>query len=86
MLIQADGSYACVAESATRFTLGESATWWEEDVDLELSSAWRTRVLRGKMDLPPLPFEFSPSPPSKLFNRSRRKLKTNMEEEASEHS
>ncbi|XP_059641668.1 protein LPA3 [Cornus florida] len=69
MLKQADGSYACVAESATRFTLGETkeellrvlgleeeqgssleflrrgyknATWWEEDVDLELSSAWRS--------------------------------------------
>ncbi|XP_058098625.1 protein LPA3 [Magnolia sinica] len=69
MLKQADGSYACVAESATRFTLGEtkeellrvlglqeeqgssleflrrgykSATWWEEDVDLESSSAWRS--------------------------------------------
>ncbi|THG06237.1 hypothetical protein TEA_025826 [Camellia sinensis var. sinensis] len=69
MLKQADGSYACVAESATRFTLGEtkeellrvlglqeeqgssleflrrgykSATWWEEDVGLELSSAWRS--------------------------------------------
>ncbi|XVE91209.1 hypothetical protein DITRI_Ditri20bG0135900 [Diplodiscus trichospermus] len=69
MLKQADGSYACVAESATRFTLGEtkeellrvlglqeeqgsqleflrrgykSSTWWEEDVELELSSAWRS--------------------------------------------
>ncbi|XP_072977949.1 protein LPA3 [Typha angustifolia] len=69
MLKQADGSYACVAESATRFTLGETkeellrvlglqeeqgssleflrrgyknATWWEEDVDLEVSSAWRS--------------------------------------------
>ncbi|KAK3029383.1 hypothetical protein RJ639_037906 [Escallonia herrerae] len=68
MLKQSDNSYACIAESATRFTLGEtkeellrvlglqeeqgssleflrrgykSATWWEEDVDLELSSAWR---------------------------------------------
>ncbi|XP_028781328.1 protein LOW PSII ACCUMULATION 3, chloroplastic [Neltuma alba] len=68
MLKQADGSYACVAESATRFTLGEakdellrvlglkeeegssleflrkgykSSTWWEEDVELEASSAWR---------------------------------------------
>ncbi|KAM2988595.1 hypothetical protein FF2_002669 [Malus domestica] len=68
MLKQADGSYACIAESATRFTLGEtkeellrvlglqeeqgsslqflrrgyrSATWWEEDVELEESSAWR---------------------------------------------
>nr|GMD30582.1 Protein low PSII accumulation 3, chloroplastic [Ipomoea batatas] len=69
MLKQSDGSYACVAESDSRFTLGEtkeellrvlglqeekgssleflrrgykSATWWEEDVDLEKSSAWRT--------------------------------------------
>ncbi|OVA00639.1 protein of unknown function DUF1995 [Macleaya cordata] len=69
MLKQADGSYVCVAESATRFTLGETkeellrvlglqeeqgssleflrrgyktATWWEEDVELELSSAWRS--------------------------------------------
>ncbi|KAL6996733.1 Protein lpa3 [Sarracenia purpurea var. burkii] len=69
MLKQADGSYACVSESATRFTLGETkeellrvlglqeeegssleflrrgyktTTWWEEDVDLELSSAWRS--------------------------------------------
>ncbi|BFG24818.1 hypothetical protein CerSpe_110920 [Prunus speciosa] len=68
MLKQADGSFACIAESATRFTLGEtkeellrvlglqeeqgsslqflrrgyrSATWWEEDVELEVSSAWR---------------------------------------------
>ncbi|CAA0827329.1 Protein LOW PSII ACCUMULATION 3- chloroplastic [Striga hermonthica] len=69
MLKQGDNSYACVAESATRFTLGEtkeellrvlglkeeegssleflrrgykSATWWEEDVDSELYSAWRS--------------------------------------------
>ncbi|KAK6263782.1 hypothetical protein SCA6_019216 [Theobroma cacao] len=69
MLKQSDGSYACVAESATRFTLGETkeellrvlglqeeqgsqleflrrgyktSTWWEEDVDLEASSAWRS--------------------------------------------
>ncbi|XP_020585174.1 protein LOW PSII ACCUMULATION 3, chloroplastic [Phalaenopsis equestris] len=69
MLKQADGSYACIAESATRFTLGETkeellmvlglkeeegssleflrrgyknATWWEEDVELELSSNWRS--------------------------------------------
>ncbi|XP_073295708.1 protein LPA3 [Primulina huaijiensis] len=69
MLKQGDGSYACIAESATRFTLGEakeellrvlglqeeegssleflrrgykSATWWEEDVKTELSSAWRS--------------------------------------------
>ncbi|KAH9715838.1 protein LOW PSII ACCUMULATION 3 [Citrus sinensis] len=69
MLKQADSSYACVAESETRFTLSETkeellrvlglqeeegsslqflrrgyknATWWEEDVDLELSSAWRS--------------------------------------------
>ncbi|KAJ0963877.1 hypothetical protein J5N97_028999 [Dioscorea zingiberensis] len=69
MLKQDDGSYACVAESATRFTLGETKeellrvlglqeeqgssleflrrgyknmTWWEEDTELELSSAWRS--------------------------------------------
>ncbi|KAI3455226.1 hypothetical protein Pfo_011889 [Paulownia fortunei] len=69
MLKQGDGSYACVAESTIRFTLGEtkeellrvlglqeekgssleflrrgykSATWWEEDVETELSSAWRS--------------------------------------------
>ncbi|KAK8581319.1 hypothetical protein V6N13_144348 [Hibiscus sabdariffa] len=69
MLKQTDGSYACVAESATRFTLGETkeellrvlglqeeqgsqleflrrgyktSTWWEEDVELEVSSAWRS--------------------------------------------
>ncbi|XP_074570898.1 protein LPA3 isoform X2 [Curcuma longa] len=69
MLKQTNSSYACVAESATRFTLGETkeellrvlglqeeqgssleflrrgyknATWWEEDIDLELSSAWRS--------------------------------------------
>ncbi|CAK7336315.1 unnamed protein product [Dovyalis caffra] len=69
MLKQTDSSYACVAESATRFTLSEtkeellrvlglqeeqgtsleflrrgykSATWWEEDVELETSSDWRS--------------------------------------------
>ncbi|KAK7349099.1 hypothetical protein VNO77_06188 [Canavalia gladiata] len=69
MLKQADSSYACIAESATRFTLGEAkeellrvlglqeeegssleflrrgykaSTWWEEDFDLEVSSAWRS--------------------------------------------
>lgn len=69
MLKQADSSYACIAESETRFTLSETkeellrvlglqeeegssleflrrgyknATWWEEDVELELSSAWRS--------------------------------------------
>ncbi|KAL4278550.1 hypothetical protein GQ457_03G042520 [Hibiscus cannabinus] len=69
MLKQTDGSYACVAESATRFTLGETkeellrvlglqeeqgsqleflrrgyktSTWWEDDVELEVSSAWRS--------------------------------------------
>ncbi|XWS20536.1 hypothetical protein CRYUN_Cryun31cG0109800 [Craigia yunnanensis] len=69
MLKQSDGSYACVAESATRFTLGETkeellrvlglqeeqgsqleflrrgyktSTWWEEDAELEVSSAWRS--------------------------------------------
>ncbi|CAN6481597.1 unnamed protein product [Victoria cruziana] len=69
MLKQADGSYVCVAESSSRFTLGEAkeellrvlglqeeqgssleflrrgyktSTWWEEDDDLEVSSAWRS--------------------------------------------
>jgi hypothetical protein len=69
MLKQADGSYACVAESIKRFTLGQtkeellralglqeeegssmeflrrgykSSTWWEEDIDLEESSTWRS--------------------------------------------
>lgn len=31
------------------------------------------RILRGEMDLPPLPFEFSPSPPSRFYSRSRRR-------------
>ncbi|XP_057858891.1 protein LPA3 isoform X1 [Cryptomeria japonica] len=69
MLKQNDGSYACVAESFKRFTLGQTkeellrvlglqeeegssleflrrgyktSTWWEEDVDLEYSAAWRS--------------------------------------------
>ncbi|GMN36326.1 hypothetical protein TIFTF001_005936 [Ficus carica] len=37
------------------------------------------RILKGEMDLPPLPFEFSPSPPSKLYSRSRRKHKVTAE-------
>ncbi|XP_038714380.1 putative receptor-like protein kinase At1g80870 isoform X2 [Tripterygium wilfordii] len=38
------------------------------------------RILKGEMDIPALPFEFSPSPPSKLLSRSRRKQqKTNGE-------
>ncbi|OMO74065.1 hypothetical protein COLO4_26735 [Corchorus olitorius] len=37
------------------------------------------RILKGEMDLPPIPFEFSPSPPSKLFSRSRRKQKASAE-------
>ncbi|GFZ11881.1 protein kinase superfamily protein [Actinidia rufa] len=37
------------------------------------------KILRGEMDLPSLPFEFSPSPPSKFFSRSRRKEKVNVE-------
>ncbi|CAI0420474.1 unnamed protein product [Linum tenue] len=37
------------------------------------------RILRGEMEVPPLPFEFSPSPPppSKLFHKSRRKQRAN---------
>ncbi|RAL42600.1 hypothetical protein DM860_017145 [Cuscuta australis] len=69
MLKQTDGSFACIAESEYRFTLGETkqellrvlglqeekgstleflrrgfktSTWWEDDVDLEKSSAWRS--------------------------------------------
>ncbi|OVA00081.1 Protein kinase domain [Macleaya cordata] len=37
------------------------------------------KVLKGEMDLPGVPFEFSPSPPSKLFSRSRRRAKTGVE-------
>lgn len=37
------------------------------------------KILKGEMELPPLPFEFSPSPPSRLYNRSRRKQKGNAE-------
>ncbi|XP_027168551.1 protein LOW PSII ACCUMULATION 3, chloroplastic [Coffea eugenioides] len=69
MLKQTDGSFACVAESTTRFALGEAKeellrvlglqeeegssleflrrgyktiTWWEENIDLEQSAAWRS--------------------------------------------
>ncbi|KAI9084458.1 hypothetical protein K1719_033446 [Acacia pycnantha] len=31
------------------------------------------KILKGEMDLPPLPFEFSPSPPSKFYSKSRTK-------------
>ncbi|KAF7814516.1 putative receptor-like protein kinase [Senna tora] len=34
------------------------------------------RILKGEMDLPPLPFEFSPSPPSKFYSRTRTKHKS----------
>ncbi|KAL3819132.1 hypothetical protein ACJIZ3_005037 [Penstemon smallii] len=34
------------------------------------------KILKGEMELPSLPFEFSPSPPSRWFNRSRRKQKS----------
>ncbi|KAF2301514.1 hypothetical protein GH714_025363 [Hevea brasiliensis] len=37
------------------------------------------KILKGDMDLPSLPFEFSPSPPSKLFSRSRRRQKSSAE-------
>lgn len=37
------------------------------------------KILKGEMELPALPFEFSPSPPSKLFSRSRRRQKSNPE-------
>ncbi|KAE8700598.1 cytochrome P450 71A1-like [Hibiscus syriacus] len=35
------------------------------------------KILKGDMDLPTVPVEFSPSPPSKLYNSSRRKQKAN---------
>ncbi|KAF9612664.1 hypothetical protein IFM89_003139 [Coptis chinensis] len=37
------------------------------------------KILKGEMDLPALPIEFSPSPPSKLFSRSRRRTKPEVE-------
>jgi hypothetical protein len=37
------------------------------------------KIVKGEMDLPPLPLEFSPSPSSKLYSRSRRKQKANAE-------
>lgn len=37
------------------------------------------KILGGEMDLPALPFQFSPSPPSKLYSSSRRKQKSNAE-------
>ncbi|EEF49230.1 protein with unknown function [Ricinus communis] len=37
------------------------------------------KILKGDTELPALPFEFSPSPPSKLFSRSRRRHKSNAE-------
>ncbi|XP_042506811.1 putative receptor-like protein kinase At1g80870 [Macadamia integrifolia] len=36
------------------------------------------KILKGEMDLPGLPIEFSPSPPSKLLSRSRRKKKADV--------
>ncbi|KAL5698972.1 hypothetical protein ACHQM5_029940 [Ranunculus cassubicifolius] len=37
------------------------------------------KILKGEMDLPSLPIEFSPSPPAKLFSRSRRRTKPDAE-------
>lgn len=37
------------------------------------------KILKGEMDLPPLPFEFSPSPPSKFYSKSRTKQKSTTE-------
>ncbi|KAJ7962748.1 Receptor-like protein kinase [Quillaja saponaria] len=37
------------------------------------------KILKGEMDLPPLPFEFSHSPPSKFYSMSRRKQKGTVE-------
>jgi len=32
------------------------------------------KILKGEMDAPGLPLEFSPSPPCRVFNKSRQKL------------
>lgn len=40
------------------------------------------KILRGEMDLPPLPMEFSPSPPSKLYSRSRSMSRSWVKEKA----
>lgn len=37
------------------------------------------KILRGEMELLSLPYQFSPSPPSKLYSSSRRKQKSNAE-------
>ncbi|MCL7025525.1 hypothetical protein MKW94_008217 [Papaver nudicaule] len=37
------------------------------------------KILKGEMDLQGVPFEFSPSPPSRYFSRSRRRAKTDVE-------
>ncbi|KAH6819566.1 Protein kinase superfamily protein [Perilla frutescens var. frutescens] len=37
------------------------------------------KILRGEMELPSQPFEFSPSPPPKLHSRSRRRLKSSVD-------
>ncbi|XP_057969094.1 putative receptor-like protein kinase At1g80870 [Malania oleifera] len=37
------------------------------------------KILKGDMDLPILPFEFSPSPPSKILSKSKRKKKANVD-------
>lgn len=34
------------------------------------------KILKGEMELPSLPFEFSPSPPSRTFSRSKRRHKS----------
>ncbi|KAH7564955.1 hypothetical protein ACOSQ2_021392 [Xanthoceras sorbifolium] len=48
--------------------------------ELRPDIAETVKILKGEMDLPPLPFEFSPSPPSsKLYNKSRRRHKANPE-------
>ncbi|KAF6162486.1 hypothetical protein GIB67_026324 [Kingdonia uniflora] len=37
------------------------------------------KIFKGEMDLPSLPFEFSPSPSSKLFSRSKRRAKADVQ-------
>lgn len=37
------------------------------------------KILKGEMELPSLPFEFSPSPPPRSYSRSRRRQKSNVD-------
>ncbi|MQM06090.1 hypothetical protein Taro_038906 [Colocasia esculenta] len=47
--------------------------------ELRPDSGEIVKILKGEMELPPLPMEFSPSPSSRLFARSRRKAASEAE-------